>query len=158
MSSYVSSIGIKKILPVLLICLTVMLVGGAAPFVPDVIAQAQAPAAEAAAPEAPAAPAPLKVDTGDTAWILASAVLVMAMTLPGLALFYGGLTRQKNILSTILHSFICLCLASIAWVLFGYSLSFVRSRCRWVYRELRLGRVAWGGSRSPSGLWPDDSP
>ena len=116
MSSY-SSIGIKKILPVLLICLTVMLVGGAAPFVQDVVAQA--PAAEAAAPEAPAAPAPLKVDTGDTAWILASAALVMAMTLPGLALFYGGLTRQKNILSTVLHSFICLCLASVAWVLFG---------------------------------------
>ena len=119
MSSY-SSISLKKILPVLLICLTVMLVGGAAPFVQDVIAQA--PAAEA--PAAEAAPAPLKVDTGDTAWILASAALVMAMTLPGLALFYGGLTRQKNILSTILHSFICLCLASIAWVLFGYSLSF----------------------------------
>lgn len=116
MSSY-SSISLRKILPVLLICLTVMLVGGAAPFVQDVIAQA--PAAEA-----PAAPAPLKVDTGDTAWILASSALVMMMTLPGLALFYGGLTRQKNILSTVLHSFICLCLASIAWVLFGYSLSF----------------------------------
>jgi Amt family ammonium transporter len=119
MSSY-SSISLKKILPVLLICLTVMLIGGAAPFVQDVVAQAPA----AAAPEAPAAPAPLKVDTGDTAWILASSALVMAMTLPGLALFYGGLTRQKNILSTVLHSFICLCLASIAWVLFGYSLSF----------------------------------
>jgi len=119
MSSY-SSISLKKVLPVLLICLTVMLVGGAAPFVQDVVAQA--PAAEA--PAAEAAPAPLKVDTGDTAWVIASAALVMAMTLPGLALFYGGLTRQKNILSTVLHSFVCLCLASIAWVLFGYSLSF----------------------------------
>jgi len=119
MSSY-SSISLKKVLPVLLICLTVMLVGGAAPFVQDVVAQA--PAAEA--PVAEAAPAPLKVDTGDTAWVIASAALVMAMTLPGLALFYGGLTRQKNILSTVLHSFVCLCLASIAWVLFGYSLSF----------------------------------
>ncbi|MEK6763269.1 MAG: ammonium transporter, partial [Nitrospirota bacterium] len=101
----------KKILPVLLICCTVMLVGGLAFNVQDVAAEDAAPAA-------------LKVDTGDTAWILASAALVMAMTLPGLALFYGGLTRQKNILSTVLHSFICLCLASIAWVLFGYSLSF----------------------------------
>ena len=114
MSSY-SSISIKKILPVLLICLTVMLVGGAVPFVQDVAAQA--PAVEAA----PAAPV---ADKGDTAWILASSALVMLMTLPGLALFYGGLTRQKNILSTVLHSFICLCLGSVAWVIFGYSLSF----------------------------------
>src|SRR5512141_2407897 len=105
MSSYVSSISIKKILPVLLICLTVMLAGGAALFVQDVAAQ-EAPAAEAA---------PLKADPGDTAWILASSALVMLMTLPGLALFYGGLTRQKNILSTLLHSFICLCLGSMAW-------------------------------------------
>ena len=116
MSSYVSSISIKKILPVLLICLTVMLVGVAAPFVQEVIAQA--PAAEAAPPAAP------KADPGDTAWILASSALVMLMTLPGLALFYGGLTRVKNPLSTILHSFICLCLGSIAWVVFGYSMSF----------------------------------
>ena len=107
----------KKVLPILLICLTVLLAGGSALFVENVAAQA--PAAEAAA-----APAALKVDTGDTAWIIASAALVMAMTLPGLALFYGGLTRQKNILSTVLHSFICLCLGSIAWVVFGYSLSF----------------------------------
>ncbi len=117
MSSY-SSISLKKILPVLLICLTVMLVGGAAPFVQDVAAQA--PAAEAA----PAAPAPPKADSGDTAWILASSALVMLMTLPGLALFYAGLTRQKNPLSTILHSFICLCLGSIAWAVFGYSMAF----------------------------------
>ena len=105
MSSHMMS-SMKKILPVLLICCTVMLVGGLAFNVQDVVAE-------------DAAPAVLKVDTGDTAWILASAALVMAMTLPGLALFYGGLTRQKNILSTVLHSFICLCLASIAWVLFG---------------------------------------
>ena len=78
MSSHMMS-SMKKILPVLLICCTIMLVGGAALYVPDVAAQA--PAA------APAEPAPLKVDTGDTAWILASAALVMAMTLPGLALF-----------------------------------------------------------------------
>ena len=104
----------KKILPVLLICL-VMVAGGTALYVQDVVAQA---------PEAPAAPAELKADPGDTAWILASSALVMLMTLPGLALFYGGLTRQKNILSTLLHSFICLCLGSIAWVVFGYSLSF----------------------------------
>lgn len=104
----------KKILPVLLICL-VMVAGGTTLYVQDVAAQA---------PEAAAAPAPLKVDTGDTAWVLTSAALVMAMTLPGLALFYGGLTRQKNILSTVLHSFICLCLASSGWVFIGYTLAF----------------------------------
>jgi len=101
----------KKILPVLLICL-VMVAGWTALYVQDVAAQA------------PAAPAELKADPGDTAWILASSALVMLMTLPGLALFYGGLTRQNNILTTLLHSFICLCLGRMAWALFGYSLSF----------------------------------
>ncbi|MEK6549369.1 MAG: ammonia channel protein, partial [Nitrospirota bacterium] len=70
-----------------------------------------------------AAPAP-KVDTGDTAWVLASSALVMAMTMPGLALFYGGLVRSKNVLGTITHSFIILCLVSLIWVLWGYSLAF----------------------------------
>jgi Amt family ammonium transporter len=100
-------------MPVLLICL-LMLAAGTALYVPDV-------AAEEAAAEAAAAP---KADSGDTAWILASSALVMLMTLPGLALFYGGLTRSKNILSTLMHCFITLCLGSIMWVLFGYSLSF----------------------------------
>ena len=65
-----------------------------------------------------------KIDTGDTAWILASSALVMAMTLPGLALFYGGLVRNKNVLGTIMHSAIILCVISLVWVLWGYSLAF----------------------------------
>jgi ammonium transporter, Amt family len=69
------------------------------------------------------APAPA-VSNGDTAWLLASTALVMMMTAPGLALFYGGLVGQKNLLSTLMHSFFLLCLISIQWVLFGYSLSF----------------------------------
>lgn len=69
-----------------------------------------------------AAPAP-KIDTGDTAWILVSTALVMLMT-PGLALFYGGMVRRKNVLGTIMHSFIAIALVSIQWVLFGYSLTF----------------------------------
>jgi ammonium transporter, Amt family len=64
------------------------------------------------------------LSTGDTAWILASAALVMMMTAPGLALFYGGLVSQRNMLSTLMHSFFLLCLISVQWVLFGYSLSF----------------------------------
>ena len=65
-----------------------------------------------------------EISAGDTAWILASAALVMLMTAPGLALFYGGLVSQRNMLSTLMHSFFLLCLISVQWVLFGYSLSF----------------------------------
>jgi len=64
------------------------------------------------------------INAGDTAWILASSALVMLMTAPGLALFYGGLVSQRNMLSTLMHSFFLLCLISVQWVLFGYSLAF----------------------------------
>ena len=78
-----------------------------------------------ASPEAPAASAqPLKVDTGDTAWVLTSSALVLAMTMPGLALFYGGLVRSKNVLGTIMHSMVILCIISLTWILWGYSLAF----------------------------------
>src|SRR6188472_3280284 len=63
------------------------------------------------------------IDTGDTAWLLMSTALVMVM-LPGLALFYGGLVRRKNVLSTVMHSFFGLALVSIVWVLVGFSLAF----------------------------------
>ena len=61
-----------------------------------------------------AAPA---VNSGDTAWLLTSTALVMMMTAPGLALFYGGLVNQRNVLSTLMHSFFMLCLISVQWVL-----------------------------------------
>jgi ammonium transporter, Amt family len=80
-----------------------------------------APATLAPAPQS-AASAP-KVDSGDTSWILISTALVMLMT-PGLALFYGGMVRRKNVLATIMQSFIALGVISIQWVLYGYSLSF----------------------------------
>jgi len=63
------------------------------------------------------------IDSGDTAWMLISTALVMVM-LPGLALFYGGLVRRKNVLSTIMHSFFGLALVSVVWVLVGFSLAF----------------------------------
>src|SRR5579859_4602134 len=66
---------------------------------------------------------PPTVNTGDTAWLLISAALVMLMT-PALGFFYGGLVRRKNVLSTIMHSFFILCLISVQWVLWGYSLAF----------------------------------
>ncbi|WP_035107870.1 ammonium transporter [Desulfovirgula thermocuniculi] len=65
-----------------------------------------------------------KVDTGDTAFVLLSAALVMIMTLPGVALFYGGMVRRKNVLSTIMQSLFIMALVSVQWVLFGYSLAF----------------------------------
>ncbi len=65
----------------------------------------------------------MPINTGDTAWLLMSSALVMLMT-PGLALFYGGMVRRKNILSTIMMSFVCLGLVGLLWVLYGYSLSF----------------------------------
>jgi ammonium transporter, Amt family len=64
-----------------------------------------------------------EISAGDTAWVLMSAALVMLMT-PGLALFYGGLVRRKNVLSTIMHSFFILALVSVTWVLWGYTLAF----------------------------------
>src|SRR4029077_13371363 len=68
--------------------------------------------------------APPAISAGDTAWVLASAALVMLMTGPGLALFYGGLVSQRNLLSTLMHSFFLLCMISVQWVLFGYTLAF----------------------------------
>ncbi|MEE8575589.1 MAG: ammonium transporter [Thermodesulfobacteriota bacterium] len=63
------------------------------------------------------------IDSGDTAWILVSTALVMLM-IPGLGFFYAGMTRSKNVLATIMHSFFILCLISVQWVLWGYTLSF----------------------------------
>ena len=65
-----------------------------------------------------------QISAGDTAWILTSSALVLAMTAPGLALFYGGMVRGKNVLGTMMHSFIALCIVSVVWVLWGYSLAF----------------------------------
>lgn len=71
----------------------------------------------------PAPAAPLPINTGDTAWVLISAALVMLMT-PGLAFFYGGLVRKKNMLSILMQCMLALAVISVQWVLFGYSLAF----------------------------------
>jgi Amt family ammonium transporter len=80
-------------------------------------ALAQAPAA------APAAPA-IVPNKGDNAWMLVSTILVLLMTVPGLALFYGGLVRAKNALSVLAHVFYAVCIVCIIWVIYGYSLTF----------------------------------
>ena len=83
--------------------------------------EAAAPAADAAAAVAEAVPVP---DKGDTTWMLISTVLVFLMTVPGLALFYGGLVRTKNMLSVLMQVFTIACVSMIMWVVFGYSLAF----------------------------------
>jgi len=109
----------------LLVCLTTPLLTSAqdtpqtSPTAPSVTAPSapQAPAPSAATPQA-------KIDKGDTAWMLTSSALVLMMTIPGLFLFYGGLVRRKNVLGTIMHSFIIVAVITIQWVLWGYSLAF----------------------------------
>ena len=84
-------------------------------------ALAVVPASAQAAPEAPAAP---RLDTGDTAWMMTSTLLVTLMAVPGLALFYGGLARSKNMLSVLVQVFVVFALTTVLWALYGYSLAF----------------------------------
>ena len=83
-----------------------------------------APAPASGPATAPAPTAAAKIDKGDTAWLLTSSALVLMMTIPGLFLFYGGLVRRKNVLGTIMHSFIIVAVISIQWALWGYTLAF----------------------------------
>src|SRR5215475_3938033 len=83
--------------------------------------------------------APPKVDTGDTAWMLTSSAFVMLMT-PGLALFYGGMVRAKNVLNMIMQSFIALAVVSILWVVIGYSIAFAKG-------TPFIGTLEWLGLR-----------
>jgi ammonium transporter, Amt family len=65
-----------------------------------------------------------ELDSGDTAWMLTSTALVLFMTIPGLALFYGGLVRAKNVLSVLMQCFALTCLTTLLWIAYGYSLAF----------------------------------
>ncbi len=85
-----------------------------------VIAQTVAPDATAAAPAA----APAVANSGDTAWMMTSSALVLFMTLPGLALFYGGLVRTKNMLSVLMQCTLITALVMVIWILWGYSIAF----------------------------------
>jgi len=84
---------------------------------------AAAPAADAAAAAAPAAPPPA-INSGDTAWMMTSVALVLMMTVPGLALFYGGMVRKMNVLATVMQSFAITCLITVVWMIIGYTLAF----------------------------------
>ncbi|HEY4973916.1 MAG TPA: hypothetical protein VII41_09925, partial [Steroidobacteraceae bacterium] len=90
-------------------------------------ADAAAPAAAAPAAAAPTEPTIMKftdINSGDTAWMLTSTALVLMMTIPGLALFYAGMVRKKNVLATLMQSFAITCLVTILWWVVGYSLAF----------------------------------
>jgi Amt family ammonium transporter len=88
---------------------------------------AAAPAAATTAPPAPTEPQLValdKISAGDTAWMLTSTALVLMMTIPGLALFYGGMVRKKNVLATLMQSFAITCVVTILWWIIGYSWAF----------------------------------
>jgi ammonium transporter, Amt family len=79
------------------------------------------------------------MNSGDTAWVLTATALVLLMTIPGLAFFYGGLVRRKNVLSILMQCFIILCVISLQWMLFGYSLAFGPS-----FHGI-IGNLDWAG-------------
>ncbi|MDQ7988703.1 MAG: ammonium transporter [Candidatus Dactylopiibacterium sp.] len=130
----------KKVLAIALTAFAVMLSGAswaqdaasapAAEAAVEVSAPVAAPAAEAPAAAAPAAEAPAAeapaptLNSGDVAWMLTSTLLVILMVIPGLALFYGGLARSKNMLSVLMQVFVVFSLISVLWVIYGYSLAF----------------------------------
>jgi len=128
----------KRWMVVVVLLLSIALVGVA------IAEEAKAPLESAtetqAAPIAQGAQtpeAPLKIDPGDTAWLLISTALVMLMT-PGLAFFYGGMVGRKNVLGILMQCFILLCAISVQWVLYGYSLSFAPGKGFW-------GSLEWAG-------------
>jgi Amt family ammonium transporter len=119
----------KKLLATLALGLGLVFASGIAmaedtPAAPAAAAAAEAPAAAPA--EAAAAPAPVP-NKGDTAWMTVATILVILMTIPGLALFYGGLVRSKNMLSVLMQVFVVSSLIYVLWVLYGYSVAFTSS-------------------------------
>ena len=107
-----------------------------------IVAALMLPAVSAHADAAAAA-----VNSGDTSWLLTSSALVLLMTAPGLALFYGGMVRRKNVLAILMQSFILAALVSIQWVLFGYSLAFSPGNAL-------IGGLHWIGLRGVSATQP----
>ena len=96
----------------------------------------------ALAQEAAPAPTPT-LNSGDTAWMLTSTALVLMMTIPGVALFYGGMVRKKNVLGTLMHSFATTCLVTIIWTVIGFSLAFSKGDSTFIgnFDQFLLGGV-----------------
>ncbi|MGD9852162.1 MAG: ammonium transporter [Nitrospirales bacterium] len=94
------------------------------------------------------------INAGDTAWVLTSSALVLAMTIPGLALFYGGMVRSKNVLSTMMHSFIAVCIVSVIWVCWGYSFAFGTDIAGLIGGLNWIGLTGVGGEPNPGSTIP----
>ena len=95
------------------------------------------------------------LDSGDTSWMIVATVLVIMMTIPGLALFYGGLVRTKNMLSVLMQVFATFALMSILWALFGYSLTFTEGPFNSIYGGFSKSFLAGIGPDSLSGTIPE---
>jgi Amt family ammonium transporter len=95
-----------------------------------------------------------ELDSGDTAWMLTSTALVLFMTLPGLALFYGGLVRTRNVLSVLMQCFAIACMASILWIIVGYTLAFDKGDSPWLggFSRVFLNGIT---EESLSGSYPE---
>jgi Amt family ammonium transporter len=130
------------------LALLLLLVGASAYVAPASADEAPAAAAPAAATPAPTAPTSVKftdINSGDTAWMLTSTALVLMMTIPGLALFYAGMVRKKNVLATLMQSFAITCVVTILWWIVGYSLAFTPGRTPYLggFSRLFLNGVAY---------------
>ncbi len=111
------------------------------PTAPPADAATATAAPSTTAPPAPPRPFLVSVDklsAGDTAWMLASTALVLLMTIPGLALFYAGMVRRKNVLTTALHSFAICCVVTVVWVVVGYSFAFTPGDSAWIGGSSRV--------------------
>jgi len=95
------------------------------------------------------------IDSGDTAWLMTSTALVLFMTLPGLALFYGGLVRTKNVLSVLMQCFAICCAMSVLWLIFGYSLAFSEGSVNGFVGDFSRAFLAGMGVDTPSGSVPE---
>ncbi|MCB4792067.1 MAG: ammonium transporter [Elusimicrobia bacterium] len=125
----------KKILLVLFLCLPLFFKGIA---VAQEAAQPLTGIVQASSSPGPVQSVTTKIDGSDTAWVLTATAFVMLMTLPGLAFFYGGLVRKKNVLSVLMQCAMMLCVISLQWILFGYSLAFGPDKGFW-------GGFKWAG-------------
>ena len=99
---------------------------------------------------------PLQLDTGDTAWMMTATALVLFMSIPGLALFYGGLVRSKNILSVLVQCFAMVGIMSVIWVVYGYSLAFGNGgNIQWLIGDLSNAFLSKVSIDSISGTIPE---
>ena len=126
-------------------------------------------AGEAAPAATPPAPPPSPINTGDTAWMLTSTALVLMMTIPGLALFYAGMVRKKNVLATVGQAFGATCIVTVLWMVIGYSIAFTTNDSealnKWIggfkyfmLKPMTIDAASPLAALSPVGLYvlPDD--